>query len=41
MLANAGVDVRQPVVLQAADGCVVVTYGALTKAAIARFAAGH
>jgi hypothetical protein len=41
MLANAGVDVRQPVVLQAADGCVVVTHGALTKAAVARFAAGH
>jgi hypothetical protein len=41
MLASAGVDVRQPAVLQAADACVGVTHGALTKAAVARFAAGH
>jgi hypothetical protein len=41
MLSSAGVDVRQPAVLQAADACVGVTHGALTKAAVARFAAGH
>ncbi|HSZ14341.1 MAG TPA: hypothetical protein VK790_09935 [Solirubrobacteraceae bacterium] len=41
MLASAGVDVHQPAVLQAADACVGVTHGALTKAAVARFAAGH
>jgi hypothetical protein len=33
--------VHQPGVLQDADACVSVTHGALTKAAIARFAAGH
>jgi hypothetical protein len=41
MLASAGVNVRQPAVLQAADACVGVTHGALTKAAVARFVAGH
>ncbi len=41
MLAKAGVDVHQPAVLQAAGVCVSVTHGALTKAAVARFAAGH
>jgi hypothetical protein len=41
MLASAGVDVHQPAVLQAADACVSVTHGALTKAAVARFAAGQ
>jgi hypothetical protein len=41
MLADAGVDVHQPAVLRAADACVSVTHGALTKAAVARFAAGH
>jgi hypothetical protein len=41
MLAKAGVDVHQPAVPQAADACVSVTHGALTKAAVARFAAGH
>jgi hypothetical protein len=41
MLANAGVDAHQPAVLRAADACVSVTHGALTKAAVARFAAGH
>jgi ABC-2 family transporter protein len=40
MLAAAGVDVHQPAVLQAADACVSVTHGILTKAAVARFAAG-
>jgi hypothetical protein len=41
MLANAGINPRQPAVLQAADACVSVTHGLLTKAAVARFAAGH
>jgi hypothetical protein len=41
MLAMAGVDVHTPAVLQAADACVGVTHGALTKAAVARFVAGH
>jgi hypothetical protein len=41
MLANAGIDPRQPAVLQAADACVSVTHGLLTKAAVARFAAGR
>jgi len=41
MLANAGIDPRQPAVLHAADACVSVTHGVLTKAAVARFAAGR
>jgi hypothetical protein len=41
MLAKAGVDVHQLAVLHAADACVSVTHGALTKAAVARFAAGQ
>jgi hypothetical protein len=41
MLANAGIDVHQPAVLQAADACVSVTHGILTKAGVARFAAGQ
>jgi hypothetical protein len=41
MLASAGIDVHQPAVLHAADACVGVTHGLLTKAAVASFAAGH
>jgi hypothetical protein len=41
MLAKAGIDVHQPGVLQAADACVSVAHGALTKAAVTRFAAGQ
>jgi hypothetical protein len=41
MLANAGIDPRQPTVLHAADACVSVTHGLLTKAAVARFASGQ
>ena len=41
MLGKAGINVHQPVVLQAADACVSVTHGILTKAAVARIAAGH
>jgi hypothetical protein len=41
MLANAGINLHQPAVLQAADTCVSVTHGVLTKAAVARFVAGR
>jgi hypothetical protein len=41
MLANAGIDLHQPAVLQAADACVGVTHGLLTRAAVARFVAGR
>jgi hypothetical protein len=41
MLANAGINLHQPAVVQAADGCISVTHGALTRAAVARFAAGQ
>ena len=41
MLASAGINIHQPAVLQAADACVSVTHGVLTKAAVARFAAGQ
>jgi hypothetical protein len=39
MLASAGIDVHQPALLRAADVCVSVTHGAITKADVARFAA--
>ena len=41
MLANAGINLHQPAVLQAADTCVSVTHEVLTKAAVARFVAGR
>ncbi len=41
MLASAGINLHQPAVVQAADACVGVTRGLLTKAAVARFVAGH
>jgi hypothetical protein len=41
MLASAGIDVHQPALLRAADACVSVTRGAITKADVARFAAGR
>jgi hypothetical protein len=41
MLANAGINLHQPAVLQAADACVSVTHGVITKAAVARFVAGQ
>jgi hypothetical protein len=41
MLANAGIDIHQPAVVQAADACVGVTHGLLTKAGVARFVAGR
>jgi hypothetical protein len=41
MLANAGINLHQPAVPQAADACVSVTHGVITKAAVARFVAGQ
>jgi hypothetical protein len=41
MLAHAGIDIHQPAVVQAADACVSVTHGFLTRAAVARFVAGR
>jgi hypothetical protein len=41
MLAMAGINLHQPAVLQAAEACVSVTHGFITKAAVARFVAGQ
>jgi hypothetical protein len=41
MLANAGINLHQPAVLQAADACVSVTHGLLTRTDVARFVAGQ
>lgn len=41
MLANAGINLHQPAVLQAADACVSVTHGQMTKARVAAFIAGR
>jgi hypothetical protein len=41
MLANAGIDLHQPAVLQAAYACIGVTHGAITRASVARFVAGR
>lgn len=41
MIAAAGIDVQQPAVARAADACVGVTHGAITRAAVARFIAGQ
>ena len=41
MLASAGINIHQPAVVQAADACVGVTHGYITRAAVARFVAGH
>ncbi len=41
MLANAGLNLQQPAVLRAADTCVSVTHGVITRAAVARFVAGQ
>ena len=35
MLANAGINLHQPAVLQAGDACVSVTHGVINKAAVA------
>ena len=41
MLANAGIDLHQPAVVHAADACVGVTHGLITRAGVARFVAGE
>jgi hypothetical protein len=41
MLAQAGINLHQPAVLQAGDACVGVTHGLITKAAVASFVAGQ
>jgi hypothetical protein len=40
MLAQAGIDLHQPAIGQAADRCVSVTHGLITRADVARFIAG-
>lgn len=41
LIAAAGINLHQPAVLQAADACVGVTHGYITKAVVARFIAGQ
>jgi hypothetical protein len=41
MLANAGINLHQPALLQAGDECVSVTHGVITKAAVASAVAGQ
>ena len=41
MLANSGINLHQPAVRQAADACVGVTHGVVTRAVVARFVAGE
>lgn len=41
MVAAAGINLKQPAVLQAGDACVGVTHGLITRAIVARFVAGH
>jgi hypothetical protein len=41
MLATAGINLHQPAIVQAADACVSVTHGLITKAIVARFVAGQ
>jgi hypothetical protein len=41
MIAAAGIDLHQPAVVRAADACIGVTHGLLTRGAVARFIAGH
>jgi hypothetical protein len=41
MLANAGINLHQPAVVPAADACVSVTHGLITRAVVARFVAGQ
>jgi hypothetical protein len=41
MLAQAGIDLHQPAVVQAADKCVGVTHGLLTRADVAQFITGN
>jgi hypothetical protein len=41
MLATAGINLQQPALVQAADACVGVTHGVITKTTVARFVAGQ
>jgi hypothetical protein len=41
MLAQAGINLHQPAVLQAADACVSVTHGFITKTDVDKFIAGQ
>jgi hypothetical protein len=41
MLAQAGINLHQPAVLQAAYACVGVTHGVITRQDVARFIAGQ
>ncbi|MDE3129751.1 MAG: hypothetical protein KGL16_01235 [Acidobacteriota bacterium] len=41
MLAQAGINLHQPAVVQAADRCTHVTHGVITRAMVARFIAGQ
>ncbi|HWE59898.1 MAG TPA: hypothetical protein VG228_09420 [Solirubrobacteraceae bacterium] len=41
MLAQAGIDLHQPAVVQAADACASVTHGVITRAIVTRFIAGE
>jgi hypothetical protein len=41
MLAQAGININQPAGVQAADACVGVTHGVITKTDVARFVAGQ
>jgi hypothetical protein len=41
MLASAGINLNQPAVAQAADACVGVTHGYITRTDVARFIAGQ
>jgi hypothetical protein len=41
MLNNAGIDIHQPAVVRAADACVGVTHGYITRVDVARFIAGQ
>jgi hypothetical protein len=36
MVTRAGINLHQPAVLHAADGCVSVTHGLITQADVAR-----
>ncbi|MDE3132514.1 MAG: hypothetical protein KGL15_00445 [Acidobacteriota bacterium] len=41
MLAQAGIDLQQPAVVRAADACVGVSDGVITRAMVRRFIAGQ
>jgi hypothetical protein len=41
MVANAGINLHQPAVLQAGDTCTGVTHGIITRTTVARFVAGQ